>query len=136
MDVGHSYRLLLVDDELEFLEIVQRRFVRRGYQVVLCQTERDALDAAATGGVDAVVTDRSLKSGDGLSLVRALRRAQTTLPILVMSGFGGDDARQEAIAAGAVAYLVKPFPLSELEAAIESALLGRAIADNAAPVGA
>jgi two-component system OmpR family response regulator len=83
----------------------------------------DALGLALRGAYDVIVLDRMLPGMDGLALLKALRAAAVTTPVLFLTAVGGVDDRVEGLEAGADDYLVKPFAFSELAARV--AALGR-----------
>ena len=78
---------------------------------------------ALRGSYDAIVLDRMLPGMDGLAVIRALRAAAVSTPVLFLTAIGGVDDRVEGLEAGADDYLVKPFAFSELAARL--AALGR-----------
>lgn len=84
---------------------------------------RDGLFHATDGGFDAVVVDRMLPGLDGLALVKALRAAGNTTPVLMLTAVSGIADRVEGLEGGADDYLVKPFAFTELAARIHA--LGR-----------
>jgi CheY-like chemotaxis protein len=69
-----------------------------------------------------VVTDLRLPDGDGLDLVRAARRLPTPTPAMVVSGFASEASRAASMAAGASAFLAKPFAASAFTSLVESTL--------------
>jgi two-component system, OmpR family, response regulator len=90
------------------------------YCVVLSETGRDAVEAARSGRVAAVVMDRKLKGADGLALVEELRAGGDRTPVLMMSAMGAVDDRVEGLRAGGDDYLVKPFAMVELQARVDA----------------
>jgi ActR/RegA family two-component response regulator len=115
-------RLLIVDDDVEFLEILERRFSRRGFSVTARATYPDALEASEKQTFDVAVVDRSVPGGADLELVGRLVAIDGTLPIIVLSGWNGPNYILEARAAGACEYLTKPCALGDIEAAVRRAL--------------
>lgn len=83
----------------------------------------DGLAMALRGNYDVIVLDRMLPGMDGLSVLKAMRAAEMTSPVLFLTAIGGVDDRVEGLEAGADDYLVKPFAFSELAARV--AALGR-----------
>jgi two-component system response regulator RegA len=121
-NMGTNPRLLIVDDDLEFLEILERRFSRRGFDVTARATYPDALEAAGKQTFDAAIVDRSVTGGADLELVGRLNSMNGNLPIIVLSGWNGPAFVAEARAAGAREYLTKPCALGEIEAAVRRVL--------------
>jgi two-component system chemotaxis response regulator CheY len=79
--------------------------------VLAAQDGLEALETLAREVVDLVVTDLNMPRLDGYGLVRAVREEPTTaaMPVIILSSLGKDEEIQEGLAAGANAYLVKPF---------------------------
>jgi DNA-binding response OmpR family regulator len=69
-----------------------------------------------------VITDLRLPDGDGLDLVRATRRLPTPMPSIVVTGFASEASRTAALAAGASAYLAKPFAAASFISLVEKTL--------------
>ena len=113
--------LLLVDDDEEFLEILVRRFVRRGLQPTGATSPQSALAAALEKKFDVAILDRSLPGLDGLELMVRLKQAQPDLRVILLSGHGDKQAITQARDCGAFDYLVKPCSLVELETAVANA---------------
>jgi len=117
-----NLRLLIVDDDVEFLEILERCFSRRGFAVTARATCPDALEAAGRQSFDAAIVDRSVPGGADLELVGRLNSINGNLPIIVLSGWNGPAFVAEALAAGACEYLTKPCALGEIETAVRRIL--------------
>lgn len=117
-------RLLLVDDDDEFRDILVRRFTRRGMYVVGVGEPAEALNALAVQQFQAAVLDRSLPGIDGFELLKQFKSADAALPVIVLSGNADERAPELAREHGAFAYLAKPCGLAELEAVINAAIYG------------
>ena len=105
--------ILWVDDDLEFVEVLARRFKRRGARVRICGSAEDCLDAVGNDPPDVVVTDRMLGGYDGLRLVSRLREESPELAVIMLSGYSDEASIREAMNAGVTEYLAKPVPLAE-----------------------
>ncbi|TZG27134.1 response regulator transcription factor [Sphingomonas montanisoli] len=116
-------RILFVEDDADTLQFVTASLEQAGHMVVSMKDGRDGLFEATGGGFDVIVVDRMLPGLDGLSLVKALRAAGDTVPVLMLTAVGGIADRVEGLDAGADDYLVKPFAFSELLARLHA--LGR-----------
>ena len=80
--------------------------------------------------VDAVVTDLRMPAVDGRTLVAWLRAARPTLPLVIMSGYAGDQPPDEAALLAREPFLAKPFTPRSLLTQVRAALDGRAQADS------
>jgi len=117
-------RVLVCDDEPQILRALRITLRDAGFDVLAAATAAEALDAAALQAPDAAILDLVLPDGDGVDITRQLRE-WSTLPILVLSAVGEEDAKVRALEAGADDYVTKPFSPRELVARLH-ALLRRA----------
>lgn len=113
-----NLRLLIVDDDIELLEILERRFRRGGFAVTARATCHAALETAKTQRFDVAIVDRSVAGSADLEVVVRLKSIDGNLPIIVLSGWSGPNYVDEARAAGAREYLAKPCALGDIEAAV------------------
>lgn len=109
-------RLLLVEDNFKLADTVTAALTADGFAVDVAGTLSDARDSIASADYDLVLLDLSLPDGDGLTLLRELRRQKSSVPILVVTARGGLGDRIEGLDLGADDYLVKPFAAAELAA--------------------
>ena len=114
-------RVLVVDDERQILRALKVILREAGFDVIEAATMEEALDRAAVRPPDAAIVDLMLPDGSGIELCRRLRE-WTTMPILVLSAVGEEDAKVEALEAGADDYVTKPFGPRELVARLGAAL--------------
>jgi two-component system response regulator PilR (NtrC family) len=125
-DTGGGRRVLVVEDEADFLATYERLLGRQGYRVITAMSRAGGLAAvrAATGDhrLDLVICDVRLPDGDGLDVVRAARGVAEPPSVIVITGYSSDETRRAAVAAGAVMFLAKPFAAAALLAAVRSSL--------------
>ena len=119
-------RILLVEDEIEMAAALRAALARRGFVVDRVRTLEDAHIALKESGVRAVLLDRRLPDGDGLSLLPVLRAMADPPPVIVLTALGQTMERVEGLDAGADDYLVKPFELDELLARLRAVTRRRA----------
>lgn len=117
-------RVLVVDDEADFLATYERLLRRQGYEVVTATSRAAGLAALAGEAPHLVISDLRLPDGDGLDVVRAASGARTPVPVIVVTGYPSDESRRAALAAGATTFLAKPFSAAVLLAAIRSSVDG------------
>ena len=125
-------RILLIEDDPETTPLRPPGARRGGHVVDHAGDGKEGLLLALDAGHDVIVVDRMLPGLDGLSIVRSLRAADRTTPVLVLSALGEVDDRVEGLRAGGDDYLVKPFVFAELSARIET--LARRRGGDEAPV--
>jgi len=119
-------RVLVVDDEADFLATYERLLRRQGYEVVTATSRATGLAALAGEPPHLVISDVRLPDGDGLDVVRAARGLPEPMPVIVVTGYPSDQTRRAALAAGATTFLAKPFAAAVLLAAIRSSVDGDA----------
>lgn len=129
-------RILLVEDEMDMATALMASLSRHDIVVDHARTLEIAEEACRSGVHDAVLLDRKLPDGDGLSLIPFLRREQAGLPVIVLSALGTADHRVAGLDHGADDYLAKPFSTDELLARLRAVMRRPAqIGDSAVNVG-
>ena len=125
-------RILLIEDDPETSRFIRKGLEEAGHVVDHAGDGREGLLLAFDAEHDAIVVDRMLPGLDGLSIVRSLRAAKRSTPVLVLSALGEVDDRVEGLRAGGDDYLVKPFALAELSARLEALARRRGAGDGGA----
>src|SRR5215467_10833046 len=115
-------RLLIVEDNEELAQLLTQRVQAAGYETDLLTTAAEAQAALTTTRYAAMILDLGLPDGDGLSVLRELRRQLNPLPVLVLTARGGLQDRVSGLRSGADDYLAKPFAMEELIARLEAIL--------------
>lgn len=115
-------RILLVEDEMDMATALTAALSRHDIVVDHARTLEIAEEACRSGVHDAVLLDRKLPDGDGLSLIPLLRREQAGLPVIVLSALGSPDHRVAGLDNGADDYLAKPFSTDELLARLRAVM--------------
>lgn len=118
--IRYAMRVLLVEDDGEQADFVIRGLLAAGHEVEHAQDGPGGLQRAREAGFDALVLDRMLPRLDGLALLRQLRAAAVTTPVLILSALAEVDDRVEGLRAGGDDYLAKPFAIVELLARLEA----------------
>ena len=114
--------ILVVDDEADLLATYDRLLRRQGYRTITAGTRQAALAALEGEPLGLIISDLRLPDGDGLDVVRAARARLHPPPVIVVTGFPSEQSRRQALAAGATAYLAKPFSTSSLTSLVREAL--------------
>lgn len=115
-------RVLLVEDEMDMAAALTAALSRHDIVVDHARTLAIAEEACRSGVHDAMLLDRKLPDGDGLSLIPIVRREQAGLPIIVLSALGSPDDRVAGLDNGADDYLPKPFSTDELLARLRAVM--------------
>ena len=131
----HSpFRIALIDDNAEALELVHYYLTMHGYEVLVGRTGREALQLVEEARPDMVLIDIQMPELDGLAAIRLLRQMDGLgeLPIIALTALAMVGDRERCLAAGASDYLSKPIALRELLAAVKR---HQAPASETLPVG-
>ncbi len=118
-------RILLVEDNADLAEGLQRNLEVEGYDVRLATRAAEALAQAASGELDLVVLDLGLPDMDGFHVLHELRARGSQVPVLILSARGLETDKVQGFRLGADDYVTKPFGVMELLARV-AALLRRA----------
>jgi two-component system, OmpR family, response regulator MprA len=122
--VGRDPRVLVVEDDDEIAQVLQRSLRLDGYDVRIAGDGEAALDQAAAYHPDLVILDLGLPKLDGIEVARRLRAADD-VPILMLTARDAVESRVEGLDSGADDYLVKPFERQELLARLRALLRRR-----------
>ena len=114
-------RILIVDDEVEIVRALQRSLVAHGYEVFTAHSGEEALEAWRASRPDVMLLDLGLPGISGLDVCQQVR-AQSALPIIVLSVKGAERDKVQALDLGADDYVPKPFGIDEVLARIRVAL--------------
>src|SRR5439155_3093622 len=118
---GMSQRILVVDDEPQFLRALTANLKGAGYEVATATTAEEALAAAGLQPPDATLRDLLVPDGSGTDVTRELR-TWTEAPIVLVSAVGDEEEKIAALDAGADDYVTKPFAAGELLARLRAVL--------------
>ncbi len=118
-------RVLVVDDEASVRELLTRTLALTEYDVEAVADARTGLDRLRLGPYDLLFADLRMPVMDGLTLIREARRLQPSLKVIIITGYSTESSAIEAVNLGVVGYLVKPFRVAQVLAAV-----GRALGEN------
>ncbi|MBN1956756.1 MAG: response regulator transcription factor [Desulfuromonadales bacterium] len=123
-------RILLIEDDRDTATYLTKGLSESGYVVHHADDGKVGLFMALEESYDVLIVDRMLPGMDGLAVIRSLRAANNTVPVLILSALGEVDARVVGLRAGGDDYLSKPFAFSELLARIEALIRRASSADE------
>lgn len=115
-------KVLIVDDERDFLEALVARFRLRGFEAKGASDGQAALESLGKDSPEVVVLDLKMPGLDGLEVLRQIKRNHPKVEVVILTGHGSSEAGMEGVSLGAFAYLVKPVKLAELIGKVEEAL--------------
>jgi two-component system KDP operon response regulator KdpE len=118
--------ILVVDDEPQITRVLKTTLSSQGYGIRTAADGQQALQEMKAWSPDLVITDLRMPNMDGLALCRAIR-AESRVPIIVLSVKGEEAIKVESLDAGADDYVTKPFSVNELLARVRAALRRAAV---------
>jgi DNA-binding NtrC family response regulator len=116
-----SEKVLLVDDEGDFLEALSQRMTARGMEVTTTTSAREAIKKAEEGSFDAVILDLMMPEMDGLEVLQTLKQKKPEIQVILLTGHGSVAKGIEAMKLGAMDFLEKPAEIKELTEKIKKA---------------
>ena len=121
-----STKVLLVDDEKDFLDIMAERMAARGMEVATAGSAEDALKMVKAESYDAVIMDLMMPEMDGFQALKLFKKSRPDLSIILLTGNVPQETCLEAIKLGAMDVIEKPADLNLLTQKIEEAKVLRA----------
>ncbi len=119
------FKILIAEDDKELRRLFERVLTKDGYAVTGVSNGKEALDALDVGYFDVIISDIMMPVMDGHELVRALRDAGYTTPVLMITAKDAFDEMERGFMSGSDDYMVKPINIRELSLRV-GALLRRA----------
>lgn len=107
-------RLLLVDDEIDFLEPLCTRLSKRHVSCVTALSGEEALQRLQADRFDCAIIDVKMRGMDGLELLRRIQRDHAGTPVVLLTGHASVEMGVQGMELGAFDYLLKPVDLDEL----------------------
>jgi len=114
-------KVLIVDDEKDFLDIMAERMGARGMEVSTATAAEDALEMILTGSYDAVIMDLMMPEMDGFKALKLFKKTRPDIPIILLTANLPEEKCIEAISLGAMDVIEKPADLNLLTQKIEEA---------------
>ncbi len=120
-------KILLVDDEKEFVETMAERMQSRGIEAVTATSAKEAISKARQETYDAVVLDLQMPEMDGVETLKALKASNPNLQVILLTGHATLEKGIEAMKLGAMDFIEKPAELSVIIEKIKEARARRMI---------
>ena len=114
--------VLIVEDEPKMLRLLEMNLAEEGYKVRTAADAEAGLKLFREHRIDAVLTDLKLPGMSGLEFLEAVKRADSRIPVIVMTAYGTVETAVEAMKAGASDYVLKPFSLEEIKLIVSKEL--------------
>ena len=125
MSNEYKIKLLMVDDEVKFLESISKRLVLKNFDVTTASNGEEAIASAEKGLFDVAVVDFQMPGMDGTQVLKALKDKHKYLEIIMLTGHATVDSAVECTKLGAFKYLEKPYAFEKLVEAITEAYQAR-----------
>ena len=112
--------VLIIEDDRKIASFARKGLEEQGFTVTVCLDGDEGCELATSLAWDVIVLDIMLPGRDGLSILRTLRDAGNTVPVILVTARSGLDERVEGLNLGADDYLAKPFYIEELVARVHA----------------
>jgi putative nucleotidyltransferase with HDIG domain len=130
MEAGRPARVLVVDDESHVRTMIGSTLERKGYEVKLASSVREALEALELNTYDLVLTDIVMQDLNGIALLERLHAQQPNLPVVMVTAIHDISVAIDSMRRGAYDYLLKPFERDHLIGTVERALRHRQVLEE------
>ena len=117
-----SEKILVIDDDRNFLEVIRIPLERANYTVVTASREEEGIEAARIEVPDLSIVDLQLTHQDGVSVMLHLHATAPDMPVIILTGHGSIESAVDAMRRGAYSYITKPVDHRELLLQVEKAL--------------
>jgi two-component system NtrC family response regulator len=114
--------VLIVDDERNYLLVLEELLSEEGYQVITAEGARRGLERIEENEFDVVITDMKMPGMDGMEFMERIKLRLPDIPVIMMTAFGSVEKAVEAMRKGAFDYILKPFKNEELKLTIIKAI--------------
>ncbi len=114
-------RILLVDDEKDFVEMLAMRLEESGEQVTPAHSGQECLEALEKDSFDVVILDIKMPGMSGIQTLRKIKNAFPLVEVILLTGHGTTETAVEGMKLGAFDYLLKPAEFEDLTAKLEGA---------------
>ncbi|MCH2174630.1 MAG: protein kinase [Lentisphaeria bacterium] len=114
--------ILIVDDEKEICEILKRLLRNENHIIFTAQSGEEGLEVINSQQIDLLITDIVMPGISGIDLLKAVRKASPTLPVIMISGHAKVEDAVKCFQQGAIDFITKPFNLVEIKEKIDKSL--------------
>ena len=118
-------KLLLVDDEVAYVNVLANRMGRRKIDVTKALSGTEGIQALRGQDFDVAILDLKMEDMDGLEVLRIFKKMVPRMPVIMLTGHGSEQAARAGIELGAFDYLIKPCDFEDLIGKIKGAVGSR-----------
>ncbi len=126
-----EFKVLLVDDETDFVEILLKRLRKRKLDVRAASSGQQALDMLAESPSDVVVLDVKMSDMDGIETLRRIKKISPGIEVIMLTGHADVEVAMQGMELGAFDYLMKPIDIDDLLYKLQDAFKKKSYLDNA-----
>ena len=125
-----AFRVLIVDDESDFLDTLMKRMRKREVDVTGAGSGREALDVLSRDQVDVVLLDVKMPGMDGIQVLREIKRLHPLVEVVMLTGHANIEVAIEGMESGAFDYLIKPMDIDDLLYKLQDAYRRKSIQEE------
>jgi DNA-binding NtrC family response regulator len=125
-----AIKVLLVDDEVEFLETLIKRMKKRNLDISGVKSGEEALIALNQNPVDVVILDVRMPGMDGIETLKEIKRRHPLIEVIMLTGHASVEVAVQGMELGAFDYLMKPMNIDELLYKVEDAYKSKSIQEK------
>lgn len=107
-------RVLLVDDEAGYVDVLRKRMTRRGIEACAATSGRESIRILRQREFDVAVLDLKMEDMDGIEVLKIFRMMAPEMPVIILTGHGSEQDARDSLRHGAAVYLTKPCEMEEL----------------------
>ena len=107
-------RLLLIDDEEAYVQVLAKRLGKRNIQVTPALSGSEAIQKLRRDDFDVAILDLKMEDMDGLEVLKIFKKMVPSMPVIMLTGHGSETAAREGLELGAFDYLTKPCDFEDL----------------------
>lgn len=115
-------KILVLDDVQDAVILVKKILTRQGHEVQIFTEEEDAINFVKNNSVDLAILDIKLKKMSGIQVLAEIKKLQSEIKVIMLTGYPTIETAREAIELGAGEYCVKPIDKQELEEKVAEVL--------------
>ncbi|MCK6543770.1 response regulator [bacterium] len=121
---GTLKRILIVDDEETLTFSLYQSFIisKENYEVVTASSGTEAWEKFAEHPFDLILTDITMPGISGIELLKRVKKERPQTHVIIMTAYGSDEKKEEALSFGAYRYIEKPFEIKMMKSVIAEAL--------------
>ncbi len=121
LELPGRIRLLLIDDEEAYVQVLAKRLGKRNIQVTPALSGSEAIQKLRRDDFDVAILDLKMEDMDGLEVLKIFKKMVPNMPVIMLTGHGSESAAREGLELGAFDYLTKPCDFDDLVSKIVEA---------------